>query len=982
VTENLGWKWALIGVLMAATSALLFLPAEDGRSPIALGIDISGGVSMTYTVSRKELDALPPDLQASALAETIDAISRRIDEFGTKEFNIRQIGKDQFQIDAPKLGEAEAAQIREQMLQLGNLEFLIAIESDRVTDPSFRGQARLGDQSLPIAYDQDGVPTEHYEFSTAAAEAQRREAYEKKVDLRGERYVDGNKYVLLRQTERRTADGKSETVWTELPVVWMPVRPPNDAKDAIRELEKARSGKDGVDHSLIKGAWLFRDPRFFGGTKDGFTGKSISQVRPSSDRFGGRAVSFLVELFKQADFKRYTSDNLNRLLALCLNDEVWSSPQINVVLSDSVEIHNPNGGFTHEEQSWLLNCLNSGSLRLKPREASRETVGPSLGKIAITRGVTATAVAFLVTIVFMIWYYRFGGIVANIALLLNVFFTLGIVALFRATLTLPGIAGLILTIGMAVDANILVFERTREELAKGKKLLEALSAGYDRAFITILDANITTAITAALLIWHGTGPIKGFGVTLLAGIIVSMFTALFVTRAVFGLAIRRGFLKTLSFVEAIKPVRYPFLSKARPWIMMSTVLCALCVGVFATSGRAKYGLDFTGGTVAHVRFSEPLAADEVRSTIAAIKTPDGKPKYEQIEPIADMPAAAVEYDVRLRSATDVDSPEVAAFVAEKFAAIFGTPPTISDPNSTDAEGEWRIEFSFPAPRDANEVSQKIEGYRDEHDNAPFSGARIEALDPTQTTSDVEVGTTVTASRFVVDVSRQDVARGSATQDLPTAFAGKLDAIPFGRVNFIGPNVVVTLKESAIVSMTLSIIAIILYMWFRFKEVKYGLAASLALLHDVLVPLGIAVSLHLAGVLDVPITLQSIAAYLTIIGFSINDTIVIFDRVRENLGTVKGTFREILDLSLGQTLSRTILTSATVFFVVLILFTFNVGQDSPLEGFAFTMLLGVISGTYSTIFIACPFAAWLHDRDEKRKALAAAGSGAGFKPAAA
>ena len=975
MTENLGWKWALIGVLMAAACALLLTPKADGRGPISLGIDISGGTSMTYTVSRKEIDALPPAEQGKALGDTIDAISRRIDVLGTKEITVRALGRDQIQIEAPLMGEEDAAKIRAQMLQLGALEFLIVVEDDELKNATSRSQWRLGDQNLALAYDAEGIAVEFFDFSVAQAEAQRKEAYEKRADLRGERYVDGARYSLLRQISVKKPDGTSADSWVEAPVVWLPHRPRPDQKDVLEAMEKTRQGQDGVDHDKIKGAWLFRDPRYFGPLKDGFTGKSISEVRRSSDKYGGRAVTFSVDTYKQSDFKNYTGDNLNKLLAICLNDEVWTAPSINAALSESVEIYNAGGGFSQEDQDWLVNCLTSGSLRLKPREASRETIGPSLGEIAVKRGIWATITAFAVTILFMLWYYKFGGLVANLALLLNVFFTLAVVALFDATLTLPGIAGLILTIGMAVDANILVFERTREEAAKGKKLLESLAAGYDRAFITILDANLTTALTAAMLIWKGTGPIKGFGITLLAGIAVSMFTSLFITKAVFGVALNKGWLTSLKFEEAFKPFRYPFIAKSKFWIKISIAFCVLCVVAFVVSGRSKYGLDFTGGTIIDVRFAQAITPAEIRSTIDEIKTPDGKPKYEEIEvskrdPIPGVPPAAAEYDLRLRSSAEVEAPEVKAFFAEKASVIFGgpegggAPSRIGEPVPTNLQGEWTLEFEFAAMRDEGEVRKRLDLYRDDYGNAPFAGAIVKSIGAEKTES------SVTAKLYTIDVTRQDVARGNATEDVRTKFGAKLDTIPFGRVNFIGPNVVVTLKESAIVSMILSIIAIILYTWFRFKELKYGLAASLALVHDVVVPLGVAILVNWLGILEVPITLQSIAAYLTIIGFSINDTIVIFDRVRENLGTVKGSFREIMDLSLGQTLSRTVLTSATVFGVVLILFGFNLGQDSPLEGFAFTMLLGVISGTYSTIFIACPFASWLHDREERR--LAAAG----------
>jgi len=958
VTEKLGLKWAAIAVLLLAAGWLLVPRVDESgerRSPIKLGIDISGGTSLTYDVSKREIDRLPEEERGQALVNAIDTISKRIDTLGLKEINVRQLGETQIQIDLARGTKAETDAIKARMLQLGNLEFLIELTEA---------------QSINVAYNQEGDAIDTYQFDPAAADAQRKDAWQKGKDLRGEAYHDGLRYTLLRETEG---------AWRELPVVWMPQRPkPADAA-AAENLRKAQAGEEGVDHDLIRGYWLYRDPRFFGPDRDGFTGKAISDIRRDVDDMGGRAVTFRVLPEKQRDFGIYTGGYVGKPMAICLNDEVWSAPRIEQRLEESVQIHNA-GGFSAEEQNFLVNCLQSGSLRLKPRISREETIGPSLGANAVRRGVTASVVAFAITILFMLWYYRFGGLVANIALLLNVALTLSVVSLFDATLTLPGIAGLILTIGMAVDANILVFERTREEAAKGKGLLAALQAGYDRAFITILDANLTTAITAALLVRFGSGPIKGFGVTLLAGIAVSMFTALFVTKVVFGTAIRKGVLKELRFRDTIKPVRYPFVAKSRPWIAASVVMAVVCIVLFAVTGRSKYGLDFTGGTAATVRFKDAVTKDELRAKLASLRTPDGKEKFAGVE-IADRTpdeaiGAAAEYDVKLQSTTEVDTAEVKHFVEERAAHIFPATasggPRLARVGNVEAvdrtDGEWTVELEFADEAPVAAVKSAIDQFRDAYGNTPFAGSLVtEAGARMQENPDDPEKSVLVAKLYKLEVSRNDVSRGNAVQDITEAFRDRLHTVePFGAVNYIGPNVVVTLKESAIVSMTLSIIAIILYCWFRFKEAKFGVAASVALLHDVLIPLGIAIGLDRLGILDVPITLQSIAAYLTIIGFSINDTIVIFDRVRENMGSVKGSFREIVDLSLGQTLSRTILTSLTVLMVVTVLFMFNVGQDSPLEGFAFTMLLGVLSGTYSTIFIACPLLVWLHEREAKKR----------------
>jgi SecD/SecF fusion protein len=948
LTENLIAKWTLI-ILLIALSGWLFWENrainEGDSGPIKIGIDLRGGKSIVYTINKSSLEKIPPADRGKALDEAIDTISRRIDSLGVKELTIRKAGDDRILIEAPKMSEAELAKIKEQMLALGNLEFLIGIDEFGASSP------------LDIPGDRPDE-FQRFTFDKAQADAQRKAAYESGKDLLGREYLNSEPYELLDTTKSPPA---------KLPIVWMVQR--YESGDGLTEVRKARDKEAGVNHDKIAGHWLYKDPHFFGGSKEGFNGTHIRDPHRDADKIGQRTVVFGIDKFRQDDFATYTEKYVGKPMALALNDEVWSAPVIKSELRESVEISNP-GGFTADAQTFLVNCLTSGSLRLKPRIDHQEEIGPALGALAIKRGAIASAISGVVILLFMFWYYRFAGLVSDFALVLNIFFILTAMVLFEATLSLPAIAGIILSLGMGVDANILVFERTREELSKGKPLLQALQGGYQGAFSAIFDGNVASAITAALMIHFGTGPIRGFGTTLLAGLIIQLFTALFVTKAVFGLWIKKGWMTKMTFINVFKVGHYPWMSKGRPWQLASLGLVLMTIILFAATGDSKYGLDFTGGTSARVKLAAPATTSEVQAVIDGVKGPDGAQKYKERDVIlrTNVEGAegsrSTEFDVKLRSEVAIDDAQVKKFLAEHLDRMF--PGQASVVNVVNPRpGEWTVEFAFKEPVPVQPTRRTIDAFEDENKNRPFAGSLIEAIDTIAADPNAIEPDEAKASRFTIEVARQDVAAGSSVNDLRQAFAGKLapgDSIT--DVNYLGPNVVASLRESAIVSMIFALGAIILYLWFRFKEVKYGVAGVLALIHDVLVPCGLGILLHKLGILNVPLTLQSIAAFLTIIGYSINDTIVIFDRVRENLGHIKGSYREIMDVSISQTFGRTILTTSAVFTVLFILFVVNLGQDSPLEGMAFLLLMGTICGCYSTIFIACPYAVWVTERREK------------------
>lgn len=755
--------------------------------PLDLGLDIRGGTRITYEVPADVIDRLGQEGVADeAMEHVVRVISIRIDGLGMRDLYVRREGDRGIVIGAPHMSDTERSALKERVLQLGKLAFLIG----------------EGGFTFP-----DG---------REAAERQR---------LGSEGYEDGSPYTL------RDEDG------TELPLRWLPYR-------------------DG-GATERRGAWVYADPEFYGPGLRGFTGRDIEDARSDWDETGQRVVIYDVKKDRRGDFGDYTERYVGKPMAIVLNDEIWSAPVIRQPLYDTVVIEGGGVGFTEEEQRWLDECLDSGSLMVKPEYRGEENISASLGARAVTASVTAAIVGFAVIVAFLLLYYRFGGVVAVGGLGVNMFLLTAVLAFFDATLTLPGLAGILLTIGMAVDANILIFERIREELDKGKPLRFAIRAGYDRAFVAIMDANLTTLLTAAILYHWGVGPIRGFAVTLMAGTVCTLFSALFVTRTLFNSAIARG----LDHVRMrrLLPARtkVAFLSRTRPVVIATMVMVLLSVVALVAVGSDSLGLDFTGGTLLRVR----LAEAESTSSVAATLRDAGSFRAIELTGLSDHADATGtrfrEVEARLQSSADVS--EVRAMVA---------------------------------------------------------GALGDRLDPDR---------------------------------------------PFAKSSHVGPSVVADLTERAIVSVIMALLGLTAYIWFRFKDVGYGIAAALATAHDVVVSLGTVVVANALGIVHAPLNLPIVAGFLTILGYSLNDTIVLFDRVRENHGNVEGSFRDVVNRSINQTLSRTLLTSMTTFLVVAIMLGFNAGHESAMEGLAFTLLVGVVAGTWSSIFVAAPVLVWLRER---------------------
>ncbi|MBU8902121.1 MAG: protein translocase subunit SecD [Victivallales bacterium] len=608
----------------------------------------------------------------------------------------------------------------------------------------------------------------------------------------------------------------------------------------LMKMEEFRKGKKAkVSMFFIKKRW-------------DMSGKNVSEAFPDVNQLSGQRQIILRFNNKGAKhFAKLTSDNIGRQLAIVLDNKLYSAPTIQTAITGgSAEI---SGKFSQEECKAISDALVSGSLPFEIKVEAIFNTDPTLGKANVVNGIWAGIIALIVVVLFISIYYLRAGLVAIFALAVNVILVLGALAAFDATLTLPGIAGIILTMGMAVDANVLIFERIREELNKGKNLSTAIAQGYQHAFVTIIDANLTTLFTALILMKVGTGPVKGFAVTLSIGIFTSVFTALFLTRLIFDYFERFFKFKTMTMCSWLKDPKLDFLGKRKIAFGISATLIVFSLVFCLTKGSNMLGIDFTGGTQFTFSYEDRVPIQDIRDTL----------KQQGYD-------AKVTYKTSLGAQADNKKLEI---LIRKNIKI------------EDNKGEKIV-----SPK------EKIGALL----NAKFTKAK---------------------------------------------FAG-------GHESSLGGLVGWEFSKSAIYAIVLAFLGIILYISIRF-EFAYAIASIIALMHDVIIATGIFV---LCGN---EVSLPVVAALLTIIGYSLNDTIVVFDRIREGLTLNPDMhYKKVINMSINKTLSRTILTSLTTLLVLIILFFFG---GIAINDFVLVMLLGVIIGTYSSIFVASPIVAYWHKK---------------------
>ncbi|HUY87334.1 MAG TPA: protein translocase subunit SecD [Pirellulales bacterium] len=1007
-----------IGVVLFATLAASVATVTGW--PPKLGIDLRGGVILIYEVAQENFNEMD---------KLVGAVSKRVNPGGIKEVTVRPYGEREIEIVIPEADQDELDRIQTIVSKTGQLEFRIVADT------------RYGDDKEVI-------------------------------DLAREPQFRNTREVTLEEDEEEPNASDAEAGQKRIVGKWVPVVPAEIGHFASSPYYVTRPNKRGDGLEM-----LVLTDRF------NVTGDYLTSASGGVDRVGKPCVNFVFNTRGANRFGQLTSKNLpddsnpelHRLLAIILDGELYSAPAIRSRIDDRGEI---TGSFTSKEVEDLAAVLTAGSLptTLRKEPTSSMLTGPSLGADTIRKGVYSMVVSTVAVVLFMLVYYRFAGIVANLALLLNVLLIVAFMILFNAAFTLSGLAGLALTVGMAVDANVLIYERIREEIARGATLRMAIRNGFDRATTTIIDANVTTLISAIVLYAIGTDQVKGFAVTLILGIVMNLFTAITFTRLIFEIAERQRWISKLRMLKILENPSFDFIGKRRIAIVFSLLLIAAGLAGVVERGKGLLDIDFTGGVSVETLFSKAMNIGEIREQVANLpdvtvqevsitdeephrrfliitsksdidetnppeKGPQsniewvetelkqhfgGELAYNQltmgeIKPIAggeqkaseaptegeaekgggkaptneapaEKPAAdakegasLIDKDAWLLAlaeddenplrksapASDADaSPAKPASETAKAGSTSEAEPAAKEPAAADAEtspeepaaaadvyaGGSQVELTFTQDISHDALSRKIEA---------AAAAIPEVGDDVVFEVDnpnYEAGSKRGFEQWTLKIA----APADATKALLERIQKTLAADPFfPSSNKVGASVAGNTQLQATYALLASLVMIIVYVWIRFQQVSFGLSSVLALVHDVLVALGaLALSYWLSrlpfmsALLIEPfkINLPIIAAFLTIIGYSINDTIVIFDRIREIRGKSQEITPELVNLCVNQTLSRTLLTSLTVFIVVLILYVFG-GQG--VHGFAFTLVIGTISGTYSTVYIATPILIWMN-----------------------
>jgi SecD/SecF fusion protein len=1029
-----GWKigvilWTLICSLVILT---MYWPPK-------LGIDLSGGMILIYEIDKNQLKpGQTPDMD-----KVIAAITKRINPGGVKEISTRRYGADGVEIIIPDVDEAAANRVAQLVSQVGTLEFRILANT---TDNKTLIERAKNEPIQNVILDSEG----------------NREAW------------------------------------------WVPI---SEGQEATFRSPDIAVRTRTVGNKKVNEVLVLQD-------NYNVTGDFLDHAGPGQDEQGRIAVEFVFNSQGGKLFSYLTGENkpdevtgFQRRLGIILDGKLFSAPGLRSQIFDRGII---SGEFTKDQVTQQVDVLNAGALpaTLNKEPISKLYCGPTLGSDTIRKSTIALVIAMVLVPAFMLWYYRFPGIIADIALALNIVVLLAIMIAVKAAFTLPGFAGFALTVGMAVDNNVLVFERLREELARGAALRMAIRNAFQRASATIIDCNITHLIAAVVLYAIAPEQVKSFAVTLFLGVSISMFTSVFVARVIFDIAEKHRWITQLKMHHLVGHTEIDFMGWFPYCLTFSVLITVLGLAVAFWRGQGLFDIDFTGGTSVQTLFNKSQDVADIRNTLE--KMPDMFPDVT----ISEVSVGAQEKNVRFEVDTsntninqvkeelkkvfagklvvnEMEIKEVSPIgaakpekeppkdetpaekPAEKIepAAIPAEPPAV--PAKPDESGQKKqsrrilrsrglmaaataiplifgqVEAPAAVPpaaasseqaKPSSQPAAEKPAQTSKPDNTsaasqekpeekpaiaeppaekkPVQEKPAEKMPAEETISggektaaqiaDLFSGGAEAQISFAQKIDRQSVEdllkdalqelkieeknipldikptdktfeEGSKTpyQDwivkigLPPEKAAevfnsvkrKLSEAPyFPASNAIGGAVAVNTRYQAIYALLASWVLIILYLWIRFQGVAFGLAAVIALVHDVLVMLGaIAFSYYMApyfGWLYIDpfkINLPIIAAFLTIIGYSVNDTIVVFDRIREVRGKDPNMTAEMVNLSTNQTLSRTLLTSLTVFMVVVVLYFFA-GQ--ALRGLSFALIVGVITGTYSSIYVAAPILLWL------------------------
>lgn len=836
-------------------------------------ISLNDSDEQVKTVVNEEIDR--------AIERSYTILKNRLDQFGTSQPNIQRLpGTGRIQIEIP--GADNPARVRKLLQGVARLEFWDVIEPSDINSSLMAINAALvKEKQVQSSLNKLSTETQTASAVTDTTKSEGVTDLERQLQSAAAGDTTGSSLDSLQNLNVSPLFAKSN--------------PPGLLRYAITDTAEINRifSKPEIKSLLPRNVgvyWANKPDRDYGNTEGlqlyfldlgrtgqpKLTGEVINEARQDLDEYARPSVSMTMNAAGTKAWAKMTAAAASKTprgrIAIVLDNSVYSAPSVNG------EIPNGNsqisGNFTVEEAKDLANILKAGSLPAPTKIVEEAIVGPTLGKLAQNQGLWSSLGGLVLVVVFMLLYYSKGGLVANVALVFNIFFILGILAQFNASLTLPGIAGIVLTIGMAVDANVLIFERIKEEITHGRKLKDAIKVGYQRAFWSIFDSNLTTLLTAFFLFMLGQGPIKGFAITLMIGILTSFFTAVYVSRVIVEWMTRKGDDSKISFDSFIsravkKRKSFEFVGNSKKAYIISTVIILIGLALLFVK-PLNMGVDFKGGRSYVVSFSQPVAATELK--------------------------------VQLSNSFEGAGTEV---------KNYGSNSSV------------KVTTSYLIEEDSEEADEKV---RETLINA------LQTITGKQYTSqDAQLDD----SRFIISSSSK-----------------------------VGATVADDIKNSAWEASLFSLIGIFIYILIRFRKWQYSAGAIIATLHDTLF---VFAAFSIAGFLGMSYEVDQVfvAAILTIIGYSINDTVIIFDRIREYIGFgASHDLRKIFNDAINDTLGRTIITAGTTLLVVLVLLIFG-GQ--VLAGFAFALLVGVAVGTYSSVFIAAPIVLDLDKKGQEKEA---------------
>ena len=850
---------------------------------------MKGKVSTQSTDSEVE-SALRAEVQA-AVDNSENVVRNRVDKFGVVQPNIQKLeGQSRIMVEMPGVKEPE--RVRKLLQGSANLEFWETYNSQEIvpllSQLNAKYAAYMAGEEEPAA--EEAAPADSTKAEEAAPAAEGDDLAAKLAKKDNNTQADnsgkgmeearkqnplfsvfqpsqGNSLAVVGYTNARDTAAVNKVIYSEIAKTVLP----SDLK--LLWGAKAEDFGEGTRGEIFA---LYAIKITESNGRAPLEGDVITNARDEFEQLTGRpSVSMQMNSTGAHRWAQITKMNIGKAVAIVLDDAVYSAPRVNS------EIDGGNsqitGNFTIEDTKDLANTLNSGKMPAPTRIVQEEVVGPSLGAQSIKQGFISFIVAFVLLMIYMIMLYGFiPGLLADAALLINLFFTLGILTSFQAALTMPGIAGIVLTLGTAVDANVLIYERIKEELRKGHNVKEALGLGYSNAFSAIFDSNVTSLITGFILLFFGTGPVKGFATTWIIGIFCSFFTAVFLTRLVYENRLKKDKWTNLTFVTGysknlMQNVHYNFMGAYKKSRLVWGVAAVLFIICLFTRGLSR-SIDFTGGRNYVVTLDKETNVEDVRKALAG--------KF--VNTIGDK----------------------AGQEANTTAIALGT-----DGKTVRISTNWDIESNNP------EVDDKAEDilYGSLKNGGFISQDNVESFK----NPDVRQGGSIISSSKV------------------------------------GPSMAKNITYGAFISVIIALIAIFLYILLRFRNVAFSVGSIVALTFDALLVIGMYSLLWGWVPMSLEIDQTFIGAILTVIGYSINDKVVVFDRIRENLGLYsKRDRQQLFNDSLNQTLARTINTSVTTLIVLLAIFI--LGGDS-IRSFSFAMILGVVFGTLSSIFIAAPIA---------------------------